>query len=60
MQAIGIPSGTLTKEETYELGKSLLKAGYAVKIGEKELKDHKKIKCVFYGASEEVEAIDND
>lgn len=55
MQAVGIPNGTLTKEETYELGKLLLKAGYAVKIGEKELKDKKKIKCVFYGTMKEIE-----
>lgn len=55
MQAIGVPNGTLTKEETYELGKLLLKAGYAVKIGEKELTSKKKLKCVFYGAIEEME-----
>lgn len=60
MQAFGIPTGTLSKDEVLELGRLALKAGYAVKIGEKELKDHKKIKCVFYGISEEVEAIDND
>ena len=60
MQAFGVPTGTLTKDEILELGRLALKAGYAVKIGEKELKDHKKIKCVFYGTSEEVEAIDND
>lgn len=55
MQAVGIPNGSLTKEETYELGKLLLKAGYAVKIGEKELSKGKKLKCVFYGAMEEME-----
>ena len=55
MQAVGIPNGTLTKEETCELGKLLLKAGYAVKVGEKELKSGKKLKCVFYGAIEEME-----
>lgn len=60
MQAIGIPSGTLTKEETYELGKSLLKAGYAVKVGDKELKSGKKLKCVFYGALEEFEEDENE
>lgn len=47
MQAVGIPSGTLTKEETWELGKLLLKAEYAVKVGKKELKSGKKLKCYF-------------
>lgn len=54
MQAIGIPTGTLSKEETYELGKLLLKAGYAVKIGEKQLSKGK-LRCIFYGAMEEME-----
>ena len=60
MQAIGIPSGTLTKEETYELGKSLLKAGYSVRIGDKEMKSGKKLKCVFYEAVEELEDMEDE
>ena len=55
MQAVGIPSGTLSKEETYDLGKLLLKVGYAVKVGEKELTSGKKLKCIYYGAIEEME-----
>lgn len=53
MQAIGVPNGTLSKEETYELGKSLLKAGYTVKVGDKVLKGGKKVKCVFYATDME-------
>ncbi|WP_312370876.1 hypothetical protein [Lachnoclostridium sp.] len=55
MQAIGIPSGTLTKDETLELAKYLLKAGYAVKVCDRELKNKKKLKCVYFESINKME-----
>lgn len=60
MQAFGVPTGTLTKDEILELGRLALKAGYAVKIGERELKSGKKLKCIYYGDLKELETISNE
>lgn len=56
MQAIA--TNNLTKDETLELSTLILKAGYTVRIGEKELKNsNKKVKCVIFGTSEDFKEV---
>jgi hypothetical protein len=52
MQAIGIQDRTLTKEEQYQLGTLLLKAGYQVSIRDREV-NGKKLRCIYYGIEED-------